>query len=339
MTAERIAPAAYLRSHDAARSPVSDANAVFSRRPPLARRIARARRALAIAGDEAFILPGRSERSRRIYPSLAELVRRYTDASAAPAATERDAALEAATGLTRFEYRVFSQNGEDGVLAELFRRLDIRDGSFVEFGVQSGREGNCVFLADVLGWRGLFMEMDSGDHATLERRYRANPRVTTRRAQVTPGNVESLFAGAGVLDEPAVVSIDVDGADYWVWRAIDSYRPLVVVIEYNAALDPERRLVQPADAPAGWSGTDCYGASLGALSALAEVKGYRLAHTELAGVNAFFVRADLDVALPPAEAVPVRAPNHFLAGHAHVADAGTLELVDLDTPAAGEVGT
>jgi hypothetical protein len=301
--------------------------------------MAAARRALAVAGEETFILPGRSERSRWIYPAVAELTRRYVELAGDGSVPEAEQPLERATGLTRHEYRVFSQNGEDGVLAELFRRLGVRDGSFVEFGVQSGREGNCVFLADVLGWRGLFMEMDAGPSAALERKYLANPRVTTQRTQVTPDNVEGLFAGAEVPTEPAVVSIDVDGPDYWIWRAIEGFRPWVVVVEYNSALHPASRLVQPLDAPPGWSGTDRYGASLGALVALAADKGYRLAHTEMAGVNAFFVRTDLDAELPPPDAVPVRAPNHFLAGHGHVPDPGGIEFVDLDRSDGTEAGT
>ena len=302
-------------------------------RPALTRRLAHARRLLAAAGEEAFLLPGRSERTRWIYPALAELTRRYAEA---PAPTKAETALERAGGLTRFEYRVFSQNGEDGVLAELFRRAGVAGpGSFVEFGVQGGREGNCVFLADVLGWSGLFMEMGEDQHAALERKYRANARVRTERAQVAPDNVEDLFARGEVPEEPDVVSIDVDGPDYWIWRALGRFRPRVVVVEYNSSLDPASKLVQPADAPAGWSGTDRYGASLGALAALAEEKGYRLAHTELAGVNAFFVRADLGVELPPPEAIPARAPNHFLAGHSHPPDPGGLDYVDLDASAGG----
>ena len=231
-------------------------------RRPLERALTKARRLLAVTGEVSFVLPGRSERSRRVYPALAELVRRYTT-DREPC--DRDRELEQASGLTRFEYRVFSQNGEDGVLAELFRRLGVRDGTFVEFGAQSGREGNCVFLADVLGWRGLFMEMEAAPYAALERKYRANPRVCTLQARVTPENIEALLRRSGVSDEPDIVSIDVDGPDYWIWQAIGRCRPRVVVIEYNASLDPARRLVQPRDAPAGWSGTDRYGASLGAL--------------------------------------------------------------------------
>ena len=148
-----------------------------------------------------------------------------------------------------FELRVFSQNGEDGVLAEILRRVGAPARYFVEFGVESGREGNCVYLADVAGWRGLFMEADE-EHvpSCCERKYAAaQDACTTVRARVTPRNVEELFAQAGVPEEPDVVSIDVDGQDYWIWEAIESYRPRVVIVEYNSAIDPRRRLVQPND--------------------------------------------------------------------------------------------
>ena len=290
------------------------------------RRMAAAKRMLSAAREESFILPGRTERSRWIYPALAELVRRYAEGG------DESRSLSAAVGLTGYEFRVFSQNGEDGVLAELFRRLRVTDGSFVEFGIQGGREGNCVFLADVLGWPGLFMEMDPNAYSALERKYRANPRVTTRQAQVTPDNVESLLAECGVPEEPTVMSIDVDGPDYWIWGAVSRFRPWVVVIEYNAALDPSQNLVQPADAPPGWTGTDRFGASLGALTSLAESMGYRLAHTELAGVNAFFVRSDLGADLPAPESVPMRAPNFFLAGHGHVRDPGEADWITPGPP-------
>ncbi len=60
--------------------------------------------------------------------------------------------------LSRFELRVLSQNGEDGVLAEIFRRVGAPARYFVEFGIESGRQGNCVYLADLAEWTGLFIE-------------------------------------------------------------------------------------------------------------------------------------------------------------------------------------
>jgi hypothetical protein len=242
-----------------------------------------------------------ADRTRAVYPALGELARRWG----------------AAPDLTASELRVFSQNGEDGVLAEIFDRIGAGGGGFVEFGIQDGTEGNTVFLAQVLGWSGAYLEADDAAFAALERRFAANPRVRTLHAAVEPDTAEALFAQAGVPPEPDLVSIDVDGNDYWIWRALNAYRPRVVVIEYNGAFDPRERRVMPYTPGFRWDGTSAYGASLGALEDLAAEKGYRLVHTELAGVNAFFVREDLAADLPSGDSVPRRSGNHVLMGLGH----------------------
>ncbi len=261
------------------------------------------------------------ETDRGIYLSIAELVRRY-----------RAPGESTARGpLTSFELRCFSQHGEDGVIAELLARVGIGSQFFVEFGIETGREGNCVFLADVLGWRGLFIEPDETGYSELGAKYRASERVRTQNAAVTPTNVESLFAAADVPPEPDVLSIDVDGQDYWIWEALEAYRPRVVVVEYNALLPSGRRLVQPSGYERGWDGTDYFGASLDALCELAGHKGYRLVHTDLAAVNAFFARGDLGGgALPSDEEVPRRHhPNYFMQGYRHPADPERRPYLDL----------
>ena len=257
------------------------------------------------------------------YQALGELVRRHGEDARPPRSP--------ADPLTRFEYRVFSQNGEDGVLAELLARVGTHERWFVEFGVETGLEGNCVFLADVMGWSGLFMEPREDAFAALNRKYAANPAVRTTRVLVRPDNIEQLLAQAGVPPEPDVLSIDVDGNDYWLWQALDSCSPRIVVIEYNAQWPLLARWVQPYDAARVWQGTDNYGASLAAVRALGATKGYRLVHTELSGNNAFFVRADLDAILPDPSVVPLRAPSHFLGGAGHPAHPEPApHIIDLD---------
>jgi hypothetical protein len=250
------------------------------------------------------------QRQARVYQALPEYQRRLRllDPKPSDAVAELD--------LTGYEYQVCSQNGEDGVLVEIFRRIGVEDGWFVEFGVETGMEGNCVALADIAGWRGLFMEANPDTYHHLHHKYLWSDRVTTLHAAVTPENVQELFAQAGVPRRPDVLSIDIDGNDYWVWRAIDAYTPRVVVIEYNSGLDPDQRLVQPPDTP-GWDGTDFFGASLGALIDLAARKGYRLVHCELAGVNAFFVHTDEAGAFLAPEDVRRRGPNYFLGAFGH----------------------
>jgi hypothetical protein len=212
--------------------------------------------------------------------------------------------------LTPFELGVTSQNGEDGVLAEVLRRTGVRGRWFVEFGAGPGEEGNCVLLADALRWRGLFLEADAAQAARLASKYAASRRVATRRARVSAETVDDLLAAAGVPPELDVLSIDVDGNDYWIWRALSRFRPTVVVVEYNAALGTDDALVQPYDPDRAWDETDYFGASIRALEELGRDKGYRLVHTDLAGVNAFFVRAEHGAAFPPPERVPRRPPGY-----------------------------
>lgn len=247
--------------------------------------------------------PPQSDRST--YLAAATLSERYAGAGTVPA------------DLTRAELKVLSQNGEDGVLAEIFRRIGLPDApTFVEFGIETGTQGNCVFLADLLGWRGLFIEPDPTHFRALSAKYAGNDAVRTVQAAVTPGNVDRLFDAAGLPPEPDVVSIDIDGVDYWVWRALVRHRPRVIVIEYNASLGFDDALTVPED-HGGWDGVDYFGASLRALERLGAAKGYALVHTEMAGVNAFFVR-DRPDAFP--EPPRLHGPNYFLQALAHAPD-------------------
>jgi hypothetical protein len=264
---------------------------------------------------------------RSLYLALAELAERHGRIG-----SERGEPV-VERGVSAFELRAFSQNGEDGLLAEILRRIGAPGRHFVEFGVESGREGNCVYLADVAGWAGLFMEADEEMYRGLADKYAAQPAIRTIRAEVKATNIERLFAEAEVPAEPDVISIDVDGQDYWLWQGIESYRPRLLVIEYNSSLDPRARLVQPDEPGHTWNGTEYYGASLGALESLGAEKGYRLVHTDLCGVNAFFVRSDLaGDAFPPADEVARRGtPNYFQRGVRHPPNEAHGRYLDLDT--------
>lgn len=227
-----------------------------------------------------------------------------------------DPSLFATSDLTRFEAKVYSQNGEDGVIIEIMNRIDTTNKYFVEFGIQTGHEGNCVFLADVLGWNGLFIEADSEAYRTLERKYVSTSGITTLQASVTPSNVNDIFRSCGVPPEPDIVSIDIDGNDIWVWAALDEFRPRVVVIEYNSSLDTSLTLCQPYTEGGSWNLTSGFGSALGALDMVAVKKGYALVHTDQAGVNAFYVRKDLSSAVK-VDSVPRRQANYRLEGKEH----------------------
>jgi hypothetical protein len=232
--------------------------------------------------------------------------------------------------LYRSESKRFSQNGEDGVIAEILRRIGATHRYFTEFGADAG-ECNCAALA-AAGWSGLFMESDPEKVVALEAAWRDRPEVTVRRAMVRPETVERLFAEAGVPADLDVLSIDVDSCDWHIWNALTAYRPRLLVIEYNGSLPLERRLVQPLEAGHAWDGTDWYGASLGAYEALAADKGYALVHTDAHGVNAFFVRDDVfdGSGLPSGPSAARHRANIFATGAGHPRDPRDRRWIDLD---------
>ncbi len=185
--------------------------------------------------------------------------------------------------LRRFERRWYSQNGEDGILRIIFETIGVTNRFCVEFGVENGRQCNTRYLLEKAGWSGL--RMDGADHDG-----RFGP---VQKEFITAENICALFAKYAVPREFDLLSIDIDGNDYWVWRAIEGYRPRVVVIEYNSSLPPDQSKVIPYDPAFRWDGSNYFGASLLALARLGRSKGYTLIGCESQGVNAFFLRDDL----------------------------------------------
>ncbi len=214
-------------------------------------------------------------------------------------------------------YKVFSQNDEDGIIAEIFRRIGTYDLSFVEFGVEVGTECNTVKLL-VEGWHGLWIEANPWSDRQIRENFAPfldAGRLAFVESMVTAENIDSLIGGAGLRGEVDLLSIDIDYNDYWVWNAISVVSPRVVAIEYNASLRPPMSVVVPYRPDAKWDGSNFYGASLEALVRLGQRKGYRLVGCSLAGVNAFFVRADLcgEHFLEPATAEAHYEPaRHYL---------------------------
>ena len=226
--------------------------------------------------------------------------------------------------LLRCGFKVYSQNDEDGIIQEIFRRIGVAHRTFVEFGVQTGVQCNTARLL-VDGWSGLWIEADSAAAAEIRRDFAPFMRAGTLALQhsvVTAETIEVLIERGGMRGEVDVLSIDIDYNDYWVWKAIEGIDPRVVIIEYNATLRPPMSMVVPYRSDGRWDGSNFYGASLEALVRLGKAKGYRLVGCSIAGVNAFFVRADLcgDRFLEPATAEehyePPRYYFHLLpAGH------------------------
>ena len=197
--------------------------------------------------------------------------------------------------LERFGFKVYSQNEEDGIIEEIFKRIGTRNQTFVEFGVQNGRENNTLYLFQK-GWQGVWLEGDEEYFKQINKTFASYIKKSSLKVQdsfVTRENIDSILRSFSLPRELDLLCIDIDGNDYYVWDAIMCLSPRVVVIEYNAKFPPPTRWVMNYDQHHIWDGSDYFGASLSALTELADKKGYFLICCNIAGVNAFFVRKDL----------------------------------------------
>lgn len=222
----------------------------------------------------------------------------------------RQTAALGSASLNDREFGVFSQWGEDGILQYLIHRVPIVNRVFVEFGTSNYVESNTRFLLQNDNWAGLVIDSSPENIAFIRSQsYYWRHTLTAECASVDRDNINVILRGAGFEGKIGLLSIDIDGNDYWVWQAIDCITPVIVVCEYNSLLGPDRQLSVPYDPQfsrrrAHYS---ClyFGASLAALCALARRRGYALVGSNSAGNNAFFVRHDLMGDIPeqsPAQA-------------------------------------
>ena len=240
--------------------------------------------------------------SRHLRPGLASEFRSLQSDSSltlGQMAAWRVRSMETIESLQDVEFSVSSQWGEDGIIDWLIERAGIpaRLHSFIEFGVQSYRVSNTRFLLQLRNWRGLIM--DDGPEALLSVKADGlywKYDLTAKQAFITRDNINDLIASAGFSGEVGLLSIDVDGNDYWVWEAITAINPVVFVCEYNAVFGDVQPISIPYDP--GFSRAQAhfshlyFGASIAALRSLAARKGYRFVGTNLAANDAFFVRED-----------------------------------------------
>jgi hypothetical protein len=193
-----------------------------------------------------------------------------------------------ASHLHRFEHSVHSQNGEDGIIDEIFNRIGVTNRTFIEIGAADGEE-NCTAALVDQGWSGTWLEGDAHKAAAARSRVENRP-VTVMQSFVDRESVLSVLGEAGAPSNPDLLVIDIDGNDYWIWQQVASnIRPRVVVIEYNAVVGDQLHWTLPYDADHRWNETCRHGAGLAALAALGSELGYTLVGCDSCGINAFFV--------------------------------------------------
>ena len=195
------------------------------------------------------------------------------------------------------EFKVFSQWGDDGIIQYLVNQIDIPEKKFVEFGVENYLESNTRFLLLNNNWSGLVMD-GSEENVTFIKSDEIYWKydLTAKAVFITAENINAKLDEAGFSGEIGLLHIDVDGNDYWIWKAIEDVSPVIAIIEYNSLFGSERAITIPYDPTfyrmdAHHSGLYA-GASLAALCDLAEEKGFAFIGSNSAGNNAYFVRKD-----------------------------------------------
>lgn len=198
------------------------------------------------------------------------------------------------------EFKIFSQNGEDGIIDFLIQALDLSayPKAFVEFGVENYTESNTRFLLQHRNFMGLVLDGSQQhiDYIKSDDLYWRHD-LEAKCAFITKDNINTListYLQSRDLENVALLSIDIDGNDYYIWESITCIQPAIVVIEYNALFGAKDRVSVPYRADFDRFKAHCsglyFGASVAALIALGEAKGYSFVGADSCGVNLFFVK-------------------------------------------------
>ncbi len=200
--------------------------------------------------------------------------------------------------LDDFSFSIYSQFNEDGIIQYLINNLDIKNNEFIEIGVENYEEANTRFLLQNNCWKGLIID-SSKVHINFikNQNYYWRYALDAEAAFVTKQNINNIIRKYDFNQNIGLLSIDIDGNDYWIWEAISIIKPDILVIEYNSLFGIEKNITLKYDQnfmrPEKGIYKCLYGASLKALKTLSKKKGYSLVTVNSNGNNAFFVRDEI----------------------------------------------
>ena len=197
--------------------------------------------------------------------------------------------------------KFLSNDEDDGLIMALFAEIGVEHHTFAEIACGSNG-GNSGFLALECGWRGLMVDAAPERVAAARHLFRYS-NVAFLESIVTRDNVNQMLVDGGLGGGLDLLSLDIDGNDYWIWEALTVVSPRLVVIEYNSYFGSDRSVAVPYD-PQFDRHTEAkyyYGASIQAMTRLAARKDYRLVATEPRGHNAYFLRNDIAPSIPAAD--------------------------------------
>ena len=194
--------------------------------------------------------------------------------------------------------KYYSQSGEDKYLEALFSQIGTTNKVCVEFGAGDGYTlSNTRHFIDN-GWKGFMFDIDPRDESVI-------------KENIYASNINDIFKKHKVPKEFDLLSLDIDGNDYWVWEAL-LYTPSVLIIEFNGTIERGISKTIKYNPDHRWANNDYYGASFDALRKLGAIKGYNLIH-QIATTNIIFVKNDIECQ----EGITDYMPAQY---HAHTPD-------------------
>ena len=202
--------------------------------------------------------------------------------------------------ISKFGIKIYSQNNEDGIILYIFKHIGIKTKKFVEIGMENGTECNTTNLLKNFNWKGIQIEGSKklyNDAKIQLKKILEKKRNNLKLLNifVTKKNINQILK-KNCGKEIELLSIDIDGNDVWIWKAINCVKPRLVVIEYNSFFGSNISATIKYNSKFSWdhrNNKSYYGASLKALEKLGKQKKYNLVGVDKNGVNAFFVRNDL----------------------------------------------
>ena len=203
-----------------------------------------------------------------------------------------------AQSLNDYEWKIFSQWGEDGIIQFLIREIEIKNKTFIEFGVEDFTESNCRYLLMASDWKGFVIDGSAKKIQKLkDQPYYWKYDLQDVNVFLTAENINEYLGKSNFDKDLGVLSVDIDGNDYHVLSAIDGFDPRIIICEYNPYFGFERAICVPYDPDFNRTRKHFsnlyFGASIRALQHLLEGSNYTLIGTGKQGCNAFFVRNDL----------------------------------------------
>ena len=202
--------------------------------------------------------------------------------------------------IKKFGIKIYSQNDEDGIILYILKYIGVKTKKFIEIGVENGTECNTTNLLKNFNWRGVQIEGDKilYNDAKIQLKKILKKKIKNLKLLnifITKKNINKILK-KNCGKEVDLLSIDIDGNDFWVWKSINYIKPRLVIIEYNSFFGPTLSCTIPYNPKFIWDHKNkrsYYGASLKALEKLGKQKKYTLVGVDGNGVNAFFVRDDL----------------------------------------------